>query len=767
MKKKRPQLISLLLCIAMLFCMTACGDKPVQPDPSSTPEPVPTDPPITADAYIAAVDKLLAANDLTLELEVTTLRTVSGFTFEEISKETVTYQNLQSDDPIVLREQEMTYFDSTLPYDYLAGGGYVYIDELYAVPMDTTAYIDTLIPIQMITPELYATLSGDDTRLEFADATAAESWLNCGAGTLTSASAVAEMGADSSLTGVTCKAAYSKNAVDVTVTAEMTVKAVNSGVDLSADIPANTNGLTPLSDVRIVDFFYRAMLASDYCGAQSSTASSTYVVEAGSLVLQDTVQVDTYGTGNALQMRIDNTQDLVEAGSSYRWHTLATYKDGVYRVESDGQVQEENLPVSQISAAAPLTSYIMEPDFLATSEISEILGCYLVEFTGADWMGSSMDDSICNYIYQDNSLLDSLSTAYETTNLSGYLSIDADSMLPVGFSLEYAGKHTIEGSDYAVSLSNLVNFNLTSDTACKTLTGENPPVEKPSGDQATPLLYHVTGTEDQEMWLFGTIHVGDDRTAFLPQALYDAFDASDALALEFNTRLYEEQMETDPELQSQISSLYYYTDMTTAQSHLDPEVYAKAVKAMKATGNYSNYVEYIKPALWESSLSVFLNKCAGLYPSKGLENRLLDRAEESGKEVREVESALSQTKMTTGFSDSLQEWLLEDTLQFSREEYTAELTELYELWCAGDEEALVSSLYEEGEDLTAEEQALYDEYLNAMEIDRNAAMHDVAVSYLESGDTVFYAVGLAHLIGTDGLVYSLRDAGYTVEAITY
>ena len=107
MKKKRMQSISLLLCIAMLFCITACGDKPAPVEPSSTPEPVPTDPPITADAYTAAVDKLLTANDLTLELEVTTLRTVSGFTFEEISEETITYQNLQSNDPIVLREQEV------------------------------------------------------------------------------------------------------------------------------------------------------------------------------------------------------------------------------------------------------------------------------------------------------------------------------------------------------------------------------------------------------------------------------------------------------------------------------------------------------------------------------------------------------------------------------------------------------------------------------------------------------------------------------------
>ena len=54
-----------------------------------------------------------------------------------------------------------------------------------------------------------------------------------------------------------------------------------------------------------------------------------------------------------------------------------------------------------------------------------------------------------------------------------------------------------------------------------------------------------------------------------------------------------------------------------------------------------------------------------------------------------------------------------------------------------------------------------------MGTDRNDDMHDVAVGYLESGKVVFYAVGLAHLLAEDGLVNTLRDAGYTVELVTY
>jgi uncharacterized protein YbaP (TraB family) len=76
-------------------------------------------------------------------------------------------------------------------------------------------------------------------------------------------------------------------------------------------------------------------------------------------------------------------------------------------------------------------------------------------------------------------------------------------------------------------------------------------------------------------------------------------------------------------------------------------------------------------------------------------------------------------------------------------------------------------LRDESTEGTEEEQKLYAEYDKAMSYDRNEGMLEVAKQYLESGDTVFYAVGLAHLLAENGLVFTLRDAGYTVELVTY
>ena len=111
--------------------------------------------------------------------------------------------------------------------------------------------------------------------------------------------------------------------------------------------------------------------------------------------------------------------------------------------------------------------------------------------------------------------------------------------------------------------------------------------------------------------------------------------------------------------------------------------------------------------------------------------------------------------------------LLKESLDMTAAEYCAEVRDLYEAWCRGDEAELRSLMEEDLSDMTEEELALYQEYIDAMVISRNASMLEVAKEYLESGDTVFYAVGLAHLLQENGLVDALKEAGYTVEAVSY
>ena len=192
----------------------------------------------------------------------------------------------------------------------------------------------------------------------------------------------------------------------------------------------------------------------------------------------------------------------------------------------------------------------------------------------------------------------------------------------------------------------------------------------------------------------------------------------------------------------------------------------------------------------------YLQQGYQLTGEKGVDNRLLAIAEEEDIPVREVESTLFQMEMTANYSDELQEFMLFSSLASDAQDYWESLSELYELWCSGDEAKLIEELTEEPweiteedleitEDMTDEDKekvekiradldninaklkVLQEEYEKAMSIDRNVGMLEVAKEYLESGDTIFYAVGLAHLLAENGLVNTLREAGYTVELVTY
>jgi uncharacterized protein YbaP (TraB family) len=140
--------------------------------------------------------------------------------------------------------------------------------------------------------------------------------------------------------------------------------------------------------------------------------------------------------------------------------------------------------------------------------------------------------------------------------------------------------------------------------------------------------------------------------------------------------------------------------------------------------------------------------------------------------------------MLDGLSEEFIEFMLKLDVYSSRIPDIVEQIELYDAWCAGDYDKLVEVLnadeYEEVDvsELTEEELALYNEYLgfvdefeardNMLTTERDALMLDTIKGYLESEETVFVAVGLAHLLDSEtGLVKTLAEAGYTVELVEY
>lgn len=280
----------------------------------------------------------------------------------------------------------------------------------------------------------------------------------------------------------------------------------------------------------------------------------------------------------------------------------------------------------------------------------------------------------------------------------------------------------------------------------------------------TPILYKATDDKGNVVWLFGSIHIGRDDYYPLPDYVLDAYDGSDALAVELDILAFEK----DIKAQTRALSKLIYADGTKISDHISKSTYNKAVEIMEEQGLYNSMLDYYIPSLW----SQFVDQCLFMELDvdfdSGIDKNMLKMAKNDDKEILEVESGEFQYGMMADYSEDLQKLLLENSVEAYDEldDAKEELDELLELWAIGDENGISEMLSEEDlEELTADEKKIYEEYHNVMIVERNESMTQYAVDALKSGKEVFICVGAAHVIGEGAIAQNLKDLGYKVERV--
>lgn len=754
-----------------------------------------------AQAYIAAVEAL-SGKDVALQITINQSVTVAGQTYKESSQITQTYWDVGTQTFMGCSQQETTFgddvYETTVENFYSDGIVYQEVkDEKFFVEMSQDAFMETNVPLQMLEPAGY-TVSREGNVLTFADGTAGESWVVPESAQLTSTSGKVVLDENGNLASTEYSAAYQYGAAQY----EVTYKAEVAEAGTKPTAPKSKDDYTEIDDLTAVYALEHAYGYLSQAKNLSSQSNLLIVSEAVGIVTQGNNELDAYAQGDtyAMKWEVDVSVKDYSSGREEEQSYVSKMVDGKYTISEDGSREKVDSSMTQEDVQTDIvehiTSNIQENGKIASVTTTHLGSVILYEYTGTEEMSEELKEEICTSLFADPKLLDQYASKYETKQVSFYLGLDAYSYLPTAVGLMYEGVHTIDGTEYLLSRQLDQSFDLASMTSYYAVYDTPAPETEPE-NKATPLLYKVTGPNGEQMWLFGTIHVGDDRTAFLPQEIYDALSESDALAIECNVKAFEEEIEEDEDLQEQVSEYYFYSDGTKAKDHIQtPELYEDAVKMMKATGNYYYNTEYLSVDLWASSVDNFyMQQSYTLVSHKGVEERLIEKAEDQKLPIYEVESTVAQIQMSANYSDELKEVLLFTAMCGDTASYGEGVVELYELWCAGDEAALKEALKEDkwelkeedfdltelsGEDLERANAIIGDldninarlaeveqEYTKAMETDRNQGMTQVAVGYLNSGETVFYAVGLAHLLAEDGLVNGLREAGYTVELVTY
>ena len=295
-------------------------------------------------------------------------------------------------------------------------------------------------------------------------------------------------------------------------------------------------------------------------------------------------------------------------------------------------------------------------------------------------------------------------------------------------------------------------------------TGKTPDTDGPEIDPAsvTPLLWRVTDASGHELYLFGTIHVGDRRTTVALEKLAGRIRECDALAVEFDAVAYENDMAA---MMADMQK-YVLTDGTRITDHMPAELYEQAKAELEKASLYNGFLDFYKLALWSQLVeNALLMNESKLDTEYGMDGQLIRFAYDNGIDVLDVESASFQTGVMLDMSDELHVFLIKSSLEH-KGEYGEQVDGMYEAWVAGDEDGIIDYDSTETDEYTEEELALIEEYNKALIYDRNIGMADKAEEYLAAGQKTFFAVGTGHMVGEGGIADLLTQRGYKVEKIS-
>jgi len=286
----------------------------------------------------------------------------------------------------------------------------------------------------------------------------------------------------------------------------------------------------------------------------------------------------------------------------------------------------------------------------------------------------------------------------------------------------------------------------------QTATPQIRPTEK-------PFLWRIEGPVPS--YLYGTIHVPEQRVLALPDVVRQALNASD---------VFHAEIPLDTATQMSLVGKIMLPPGQDLRKMAGDAVFARLVKAIaKVAGNslpggsaeiLAATLATMKPwaVMSQVELLEFLpDITAGRQP---LDSMLYSTAEKAGKELGALETVEEQIAVFEGFTDEEQVRMLVSTLEEiekPRPSGTSAMRELVDVYLTGDIDRLAS----EANSSFPEDEALSKKMLARIVDDRNTKM-TVKIAELcarKPARSYFFAVGALHFAGETGIITQLAKKG--------
>ena len=269
-----------------------------------------------------------------------------------------------------------------------------------------------------------------------------------------------------------------------------------------------------------------------------------------------------------------------------------------------------------------------------------------------------------------------------------------------------------------------------------------------------PLLWKVSDA-DNSVYLLGSFHLLRPGDYPLAASTNLAFEDAESVVFELSPA----EM-NDPALGQMMGAAARREDGKRLQDTVSADTWVRLEAWSARRGVPLENLQGLDAWFVGLTISQMEMQTLGLDPKLGLDRHFAQRATDAGKDTEGLETGAQQIALFDGMDADLQQQSLEDVL-LDAEKMEENINRLHDLWRRGD----VAGMEAETNQRMRDE---YPELYARINRDRNLAWLPVLKQRLDGGgkdEDVLVVVGALHLLGDDGLVHLMREAGYTVERL--
>jgi hypothetical protein len=275
-------------------------------------------------------------------------------------------------------------------------------------------------------------------------------------------------------------------------------------------------------------------------------------------------------------------------------------------------------------------------------------------------------------------------------------------------------------------------------------------------ENSGPLLWKIERAGRPTSYLFGTVHLTDERVTKLSPAVEQALSQSKTVALEVSD-ISEKATAT---VIAQSAPLVMFTDGRRLDGLLSGTEYDTVKRIISRSGMPSDLAALFKP--WIVTMIMSVSDCERTSIQQGarvLDMKIAEIGKARGLQVVGLETIPEQLQALAAVPEPQQLDMLRASLKFAdrTNDMMETLVQLYlerKISVALPFQIAIAKQVGIGDEAFAG-------FQERLLTERNIKMHTTAEPLLEQGG-VFIAIGALHLPGKQGLVALLREAGYTV-----